>query len=242
MVRDCAMKGAKMRTKSIETALLLGGTLFIVACGAPDATELEDVGSTSQALTPTQPFVRPDIYDFGSSDRTTLANAIMDFVTQPVLDEHDSGHDWHHPAVGELFFSRHHDYLNQLENYLLTNGFAQFVPVPEWDPGDAVPSEFLVADPLVSQAPMNANPNMPVPFEFTDQQLCKFANASALAQDLENWHDDVHGAVSGAMCCLDSAPGAPIFWLWHGLLDDTYHEYSWRCQTLPAIVVSIGNL
>jgi hypothetical protein len=167
---------------------------------------------------------------------------MLSFITQPVLDEHAAGHDWHHPDVGELFFSRHHDYLKQLEDYLLNNGFSQFVPVPEWNPGDAIPQEFRVTDPLVSQSPLNANPNMPVPSQYADDQLCKFANASALAQSIENWHDGVHGAVGGAMGSISQAPGAPIFWLWHGLLDDSYHERTWRCHTLPAIVASITDL
>jgi len=196
------------------------------------------MGRTSAALTPTQPFARPNIYDFSASQRATLANAIVAFIDEDVLAEHAGGHDWHHPDVGELFFTKHHDYLNQLESYLLGNGFSQFVPVPEWDPGDPIPSEFLILDPLVSGA-LNQNPNMPIPPQFADTKLCNFANASLLAQSIEDWHDDVHGSVGGAMGSIRTAPGAPIFWLWHGLLDDTYHERTWRCHTAPAIFASI---
>jgi hypothetical protein len=213
----------------------------LVGCASePLDTPQEEIAQIAQALTPSQPTRRPTIQELSPSERQTLANAIITFVTPSVLTEHSNGHDWHHPSVGELFFIRHHDYLNQLENYLLSNGLARFVPVPEWDPGTPIPPEFLVADPLVSQAPMNQTPNRPVPAQFADSQLCNFASTSALAVAIEPWHDSVHGAVGGAMGSVAQAPGAPIFWLWHGLLDDTYHERTWRCETLPAIIVALG--
>src|SRR5439155_8672105 len=103
-----------------------------------------------------------------------------------------------------------------------------FVPVPYWDPGTSIPNEFLVVDSLVTQAPLNPTPNMPVPSQFND--LCSFPTASAVAQNLESFHDGVHGAVGGAMGSIPTAPRAPIFWLWHGLLDDMYHTYEGRCE------------
>ena len=229
-----------IRTTSSEVVSLLGAVLAVGGCGVTVESEIEsDVGRVSQAFTATQPFERPNVYDLSSSQRTTLVNAILAFITQPVLDEHADGHDWHHPAVGELFFSRHHDYLNQLENYLLDNGFSQFVPVPEWDPADPIPVQFRVADPLVTQTPMNPTPNLPLPTEFADSELCNFASASDLAVELEQWHDDVHVAVAGAMGSVPSAPGAPIFWLWHGFVDDIYHGRTWGCETLPALILTI---
>jgi hypothetical protein len=222
----------------VRTCATVSGLLAAAGCGGgidvEDEPETLRLGQTSQAFTATQPEVRPTIYDFSASQRSTLVNGMLAFITQPVLDEHANAHDWHHPAVGELFFSRHHDYLNQLEAYLLNNALGAFVPVPEWDPGTPIPNEFMVTDPLVSQAAMNQNPNMPVPGQFADSELCEFADANEMAQTVETWHDQVHGAVGGAMGVISSAPGAPIFWLWHGLLDDMYHERTWRCQLLPA--------
>lgn len=228
-----------MRTKSLEAALLLGAALSSVGCGQAESELDTEVRQSSQALTPIQPFVRPNIHELTPAQRTTLANAILAFITQPVLDEHSAGHDWHHPAVGELFFIRHHDYLNQLESYLFDNGFGEFLPLPEWDPAEPIPAEFLVADPLVTQAAMNPTPDLPRPARFEDSELCSFSSASALAEELEGWHDDVHVTVGGAMGSIPSAPGAPIFWLWHALVDDTYHERAWRCETLPALVLTV---
>jgi hypothetical protein len=232
-------RGPLKRKKRAAQAACIALSIVVDGCAAeqPERADLA-IAATSQALTPAQPGRRPTIHDFGPADRTALANAILAFITQPVLTEHANGHDWHHPAVGELFFVRHHDYLNQLENYLRSNGLSRFVPVPEWNPGTSIPAEFMVADPLVSPAPMTQTPNRPVPAQFSDSRLCTFSSASALAQSVELWHDGVHGAVGGAMAFLSDAPGAPIFWLWHGLLDDMYHERTWRCETLPALIVT----
>ncbi len=236
-----------MKTFAIRCSTLAGAAVFFAGCGvepglAGDEADAAEIGQIEEGFTATQPRVRPTIYDFTSSQRQTLANGILQFITQPILDEHTNGHDWHHPAVGELFFTRHHDYLKKLETYLLNNGLSQFVPVPEWSPGTAIPNQFMVADPLVTQAAMNQNPNQPPPAAFADQELCKFATASAMAVQVESWHDGVHGAVGGAMASISTAPGAPIFWLWHGFLDDMYHERTWRCETVPALFVGIAAI
>src|SRR5687768_17221160 len=84
-----------------------------VAGCAPETIDIgpEEIAQVSQALTPAQPGRRRTIHELSAGDRQTLANAILAFVTQSVLTEHSTGHDWHHPAVGELFFIRHHHYL-----------------------------------------------------------------------------------------------------------------------------------
>jgi hypothetical protein len=212
---------------------LLAGIVGIGGCSVAadeeeQVVEVEQVGEVREALGVVVPGTRPNINDLTPQQRTSLVNGILAFITQPILDEHTGGHDWHHPANGELFFIRHHDYLNKLEAYLTSNGLGQFVPLPEWDPATRIPSEFLVADPLVTNAAMNANPNRPLPSAFNN--LCAFRNARELAVELESFHDGVHGAVGGAMSLVNAAPGAPIFWLWHGFLDDLYHDYEGRCE------------
>jgi hypothetical protein len=187
----------------------------------------EGTGEVSQALTPAP--TRYSIHAWPASERAVLASAILDFITQALLTEHAAAHDWHHPANGELFFSRHHDYLNKLENYLLANGLARFVPVPTWDPATSIPAEFLVVDPLVSGT-LNSNPNRPAPSRLRNVCAQPYATASELAVATESWHDGVHGAVGGPMRFTSTAPGAPIFWLWHAFLDHMYHTYQ-ACAT-----------
>ncbi len=200
------------------------------APGAALEASDEDIGSISEAFTAVRPGTRRTIQALSAADRTTLANAIVAFITQPILDEHINS-TWHH-AQSELFFSGHHGYLNKLENYLLANGLSQFVPVPMWNPGTAIPPEFLVLDPLVAGAgALNPNPNMPPPSHLVNVCSEPYATAGDLAIAVESpWHDQVHGAVGGAMSRLSTAPGAPIFWLWHGFLDEMYHTYQ-ACMT-----------
>src|SRR5262245_37730185 len=102
--------------RRVHAALALG-LLLALAHGCVAGVETaepvdEDVAVTQAALTAVPPGVRPKIGSFTATQRSTLANAILAFITQPILDEHANAHDWHHPANGELFFIRHHEYLN----------------------------------------------------------------------------------------------------------------------------------
>jgi hypothetical protein len=223
------MVGGKVM-KVLKALLLAAGVVALNGCGASAADEgTAEVGQVREALAPVVPGTRPNIHSLTSQQRTSLVNGILAFITQPILDEHAAAHEWHHPSNGENFFIRHHEYLNKLETYLTNNGLSQFVPLPEWDPGTSIPSEFFVVDPLVSSSPLlNQNPNRPLPAAFND--LCSFPSASQLAIQLETFHDGVHDAIKGAMASIAQAPGAPIFWLWHGFLDDQYHEYEARCE------------
>jgi hypothetical protein len=226
---------------AILLPLCISQSLAIGGCSAENesaaAEEQVTVMETRSALEAIPPGTRRTLHELTASERAVLANAILDFITKPILDEHASAHDWHHPAVGELFFSRHHDYLSKLESYLKSNGLGAYVPLPMWDPSTPIPSEFMVADELVRRRTMNANPNQVMPERFRD--LCAFSSASALAQDLENWHDGVHNAVGGSMAFLNESPATPIFWLWHGFLDDIYHTYQ-LCSSPPKPVGQIG--
>jgi hypothetical protein len=212
-------------SKKRQVAGYLGGLAVatIAACGPmPESESSRELELNERAFTTTAPGIRPTINSLPASERRVLASAVVDFITQPILDEHANAHDWHHPDVGALFFVRHHEYLNKLESFLVSRGLNRFVPVPMWDPGSPIPTEFLVLDPLVTGA-LNANPNLPKPADLTN--VCAFNSLDDLARRVEDWHNDVHGAVGGAMNGLASAPGAAIFWLWHGLLDDMYHTY-----------------
>jgi hypothetical protein len=155
----------------------------------------------------------------------SLASTMLSYIDASVLAEHANGHDWHHAANGELFFSRHRDYIAKLEAFLTSNGQGQFVPLPKWDPGRTIPANFLQvkALPGVPLTPLNANPNRPAPANILDP--CSFGTASAYARAVEPWHDGVHGAIGGAMSSISYAPTAVIFWCWHAYLDDLYWDW-----------------
>jgi len=211
--------------RALVAAVLLG------ACAPPDAELIEQRQS---AYTSVAPNVRPSIHDFGPTAREDLANAILAFITQPILDEHANGHDWHQST--ELFFIRHHAYMNELEAYLLDHGMFAYLPVPKWDPATPIPDEFMVFDSLVApQDPMNQTPDMHVEDAVNVDDLCSYRTATDLAAAVNGWHGSVHIAVGGAMGVVVTAPGAPIFWLWHGFLDDLYHTWQWKCGVFPAL-------
>jgi tyrosinase-like protein len=231
-----------------RTSLLLGLTavaLLPLAGGCladpndPMAnTESEDIVIQQGALTPTQPEIRRTLHDLSPGERLTLRDAIIAFITQPILDQHLNGHDWH--GSNELFFTRHHDYTNQLENYLISNGHSGLVPVPMWDPSTSIPNEFLAVDPLVTQTPLNANPNRPsLPTGVAFGNLCVFLTGDQLGAATNGWHGGVHTAVGGAMGNIATSPGAAIFWPWHGYVDNIYHGWQWECQVLPSVIASV---
>jgi hypothetical protein len=141
------------------------------------------------------------------------------------------------------FLPWHRDYIKVLEDYLISQNMAQFVPLPKWDPGTPIPDEFFAVnggidsdcpedleiqgacDPLENQNPGSGLPRAystdlcdQTPFDF-DQQ--------GFTEAFENWHDGTHGAVGGAMARFTS-PAAPIFWLWHSFVDDVWYE--WQCD------------
>lgn len=230
------------RARLAQRALLLTAfSASALACSAAtgdgatfEEGASEDLGTTSEALMPVTPGARRVIQDLPASERKILADAILAFITPEILAEHANGHAWHQSNEG--FFSFHHLFLNKLEAYLTANGLGRFVPLPMWKPNTQIPAEFLVLDPLVSGA-LNPNPNKAIPANLVNVCSQPFDTADALAAATNPWHGDVHIAVGGAMANISTSPGAPIFWLWHGFLDDLYHTYQ-ACTTPRADVTA----
>src|SRR6056297_1753512 len=103
---------------------------------------------------------RPDIYDFSEADRQLLRNLIMDYFnsdidnSQPGILRYtpigvhsgftlngSGGAGWHNRQ--EEFLTWHRNYIQELENYLLSLGYTQFVPLPAWHNADPIPDEFF---------------------------------------------------------------------------------------------------
>jgi hypothetical protein len=219
----------------------LGGCLAegFDASEGDDANDIVVRQAAYTALNPGE--VRRSIHDLDSASRFMLANDTLNFITQAVIDEHRNATGWH--TNTEVFFTGHHGYVNQLEAYLLSIGHTSLVPVPRWDPATPIPSQFNVASSLVSQSPMNLNPNMPLsPAELLATDKCPYTTGDSLATAMRSpWHNDVHNTISGAMGNPMIAPGAPIFWLFHGFIDDYYHQWDWRCRVLPGVLVAAAS-
>ncbi|MEV4041301.1 tyrosinase family protein [Streptomyces umbrinus] len=168
---------------------------------------------------------RASISDLTAGDKKLLCDLVLSYISDRVLSIHGNGHDWHH-GNSELFLSRHRQYLAGLESFLVGTGNGRFTPLPKWDPGVEIPSEFSVAkasDTGRVRPPLqNLNPKMPVPTHLRAPNLCQISSGDALAVAIEGWHGQVHVAVGGAMESISIAPAAPIFWCWHAFIDDIY--------------------
>jgi len=136
--------------------------------------------------------------DFDSRQRDRLADLILSFAS---MDENI--HEHMKLGKGELF-TAHRDYVAKLEDFLLANSGAEFVPLPQWDPSMNLPgrplkpglpglpplvaaSEFFkVAShdgaPLPGPNPLyNELPNKPrLPQRFTFPSIGEFTDASML--------------------------------------------------------------
>ena len=213
---------------------------------------------------------RPSINEFSSADLNLLSDLIQqylqselnpnfvagdpEYLRYTVIAEHsDFGNTtppntstsgsgvWH--SDDEVFFSWHRDYIQGLEQFLLDNGFSQFVPLPAWEPTDQVPGEFLEVTPGngslgTTSLPILSNDNM---YEF-DSDICDqitslddFGGFIRSGQNPPNSqttfvnHNQVHGAIGGAMGSVPTASAASIFWVFHAHVDELYHCYQTEC-------------
>lgn len=101
---------------------------------------------------PTQAQVRSDINDpnlFTSAQRTELFDLMIQYIDGPVLEEHCvmtmiTGVMIH----GDFdFLPFHRTYLEGMEDFLISQGHPEFVPLPKWDPSTPAPTEFQFGGP-----------------------------------------------------------------------------------------------
>ncbi len=102
--------------------------------------------------------VRRNINSYTATERSTLAGLMMDYISAAVVEDHcvhqmiTGGHI--HSDFDFLPF--HRIYLEGMEDFLIKNGYPQFVPLPKWDPAGAVPNELRVVDPNCGDAACDA--------------------------------------------------------------------------------------
>jgi hypothetical protein len=171
---------------------------------------------------------RPNLNSLSASARTALVNLMLTYLTDAVVNQH--------PLLnhsGDHLFKHHRTYIADMELWLAANGGDRFVPLPQWDPATPIPPEFNVVrqpDAGGTRPPLqNLNPNMPKPAQFAPRAVCDFADADALGNAVSSWHGGVHGAVGGTFGMFNIASAAPIFWPWHGFVDEIYDDYL-RCR------------
>ncbi len=95
--------------------------------------------------------VRFDINYFNSSEKTLLATLMQQYIDKQIIEEHCLPASLTMTTGGGIhsdfdFLSFHRAYLEGMEDWLLLQGYPQFVPLPCWDPSTTSPVEFRVVD------------------------------------------------------------------------------------------------
>ena len=228
-------------------------------------------------LLPSQAFSQCDIQreninDLSGSEQCELRNLMLDYLSQgfdntagpndwdkyPIVDMHvnppfGSFGDFHNYA--EEFATWHRNYVQEMEEYILSQGFPQYVPLPYWSPHSMIPDAFYnYACPdgngVLTYANLPESPDFP---QYTNQG--PFApsaniNFTQFDQDLDcsDWssvdqfvgsmegphHDATHGAVQGTLGPAQSAPASTLFWLFHAYITDLHSCYLRECEGAEA--------
>lgn len=173
---------------------------------------------------------RPNLNSLPGAERRRLAQAIQQYATPAIVNEH-----WEAVISGvhnnpSSFLSFHRNYIGQLENYLQAQGHTQWTPLPAWNPAEPIPPEFNVPDNGPDRL-RNLNPGISFSPQF-DANLGNYTTDEELGIALRPVHDTVHRTVGGVMNNLRRAPEAPIFWPWHAFIDDIW----WDWQRISVIV------
>ena len=178
---------------------------------------------------------RTNLNGLPAADRTVLVNLILRYLTDAVVDAHRMI-----THAGAHLLTGHRQYIEGLEAFLTANGGGRFVPLPKWDPGTPIPPEFRVVkaedDGTHRPALVNFNPQRPMSGQFAPPAVCTFSTADALGNAVDGWHGGVHTTIGGTMSSLPIASAAPIFWCWHGFIDDIYHDWEQCRGPLPAFI------
>jgi Common central domain of tyrosinase/FG-GAP-like repeat len=179
---------------------------------------------------------RQDLNALPAGERQALVNLILQYLNDAVVAAHITI-----THAGEHIFTGHRRYIEELEAFLAAQGAGRFVPLPAWNPTNPIPPEFNVVKPQDNGTPrpalVNLNPNLPMPSQFAPPAVCNFTSATLLGNAVNSpWHNSLHGAVGGTMSDFATASAAPIFWCWHGFVDEIYWDYHNQC----AIRVGLG--
>lgn len=195
--------------------------------------------------------VRPDIYDLSAGEREDLNALIMTYLNigkipnnppntrYPKVSHHFAHLNQVHGTCTDAFVTWHRFYIQELEEWLVSQGETRFVPLPAWDPSDCIPDEFWGNDAWLTDLGAGTLNNQclgnPPTFNaFRNLNCNSFDDADDFACALESPHNTVHVQVGGIMQNAAISPGASIFWLWHAWIDDLWYCYQDQCMELTS--------
>src|SRR5687768_13351967 len=103
-------------------------------------------------LNTTSAQVRPLITSLTSAQRTQLCSLMQVYITPAIIKQHcdyialtgNPSLDIHSDFD---FLPFHRMYIERMEDWLILQGFPQYVPLPRWSPATCTPTEFQVVDP-----------------------------------------------------------------------------------------------
>jgi len=91
---------------------------------------------------------RPLVTSFTSTQQSKLAELIKNYLDTniPYLKEHNEPDDCTDPTcihVTSNFLRWHRYYIERMEDYIYSQGYPEFVPLPKWDPMTIIPDAFF---------------------------------------------------------------------------------------------------
>jgi len=201
---------------------------------------------------------RTDIWSMSSTDRLSLRNAIIAYLssqvntsvpsTSPDYYTNVAHHAAHFSTVHftgtSVFFKWHRYYIQEMEHWFLEHGYRQFVPLPSWNPNNNsnLPNEFFnsnspgraivnsTAYPDLASQTTTPNSNAP----YLVPTACGTTSENTYSNNVEmSYHNDIHVDIGGTMNTAYSSASA-IFWTWHGYIDDLWFCYQRSCQGLTS--------
>ena len=157
-----------------------------------------------------------------SSAQLTQLRALLDqYINKPtdnpVAEHKAAGMDMSLMIHDMGFVAWHQHFIAKLENWLVLNGGAKFVPLPYWNPAKSIPAQLNKN---------NTNVNMPLPANLRPTALKSITSYTTLNNRLLPYHANVHDALGGQMPNPETSPSDPIFWPFHAFLVAVYER--WR--------------
>lgn len=181
----------------------------------------------------------------------------MDVTGDMMLDIHD---DENFLPFHRGYIEGMEDFLYLQTNNNTDPVNSQFIPLPSWEPvsTNPVPFDFQQVDADCPSASVNSqptqcdhgvanvvgldcdpginwNPNNPKPANVVYPAICSLpfiTGTTGLSWNIEvPYHNGVHNNMSGAMGFFTS-PACPIFWNWHGYVDDMWKQYQCSCPSI----------
>lgn len=229
---------------------------------------------------------RTSINDLSLDDQCELRNLMLDYLSLG-FDANEGPNDWHKypivkmhrfPTVGsfsdfhnyqEEFATWHRNYVQGMEEYILSQGYPQYIPLPYWSPHNEIPLAFYnYGDQFLnlgchdddgnltyanlpesddfpqypSQGPFAPAPSINFT-EFDENLNCSdWSSVDDFVGSMEGPHHDfTHGAVGGTLGPAASAPASTLFWLFHAYITDLHSCYLRECAGSDADIYVRDN-